>query len=644
MKKNVRLKKGMTTILASALLVSSIPSYGASPRFKDVPATHWAYTYVENMAKLGYISGTGNGVFSPQASLNFDAAMSLVARLSNPGEAERSKALGSYESLLDELKIESWAREGLAVCLYRDIISESQLRDVSKKGLVKKPIKKADISEYLVKAMGLEEEAQSKLVVALPFKDVLSIEARQAKYVQVLLEAGVYDAKGNGDGTFKPNSYLTRDVMAKMMSTAYDYMGGNTSTPTTPTNPTTPGSTQTDRVSGEIKILTEVGTEKLVTVTDKVKGNVSYRVLNTSIITVDDRSATYSSLAEGQDVELEVKRGTNEIVSLKAKSMEENISGKIKYINAAGSKMTVEYTEGSKTLSKEFNIDKNADIYLNDKSVHLNELKEGDLVDIKSRNNLIYDIDGESKIKKVEGIIKEITPVKNSKDEEYTITIVDSKDKDKDKVYEFTINNKSYITRNNRTAKVGDLKVKDEAYVEAEYNIVKDIDAEVVRKNIKGQIIEQSTRLHQNIEVTVLNQETKEEERYTLGKEIYIRVDKVVTSPTDLKTGYYIEALVEGDEIIEIEADSKGLESTLLGKIDHINSRNNEIILIIENTDLDDSKYGDEITVRVKKDAIIADKNLKTISFSYLGRGDRILIAGTYDGFYFVADTVQLRK
>ena len=638
MKKNVNLKKGMTTILASALLVSGIPSYGAAPRFKDVPATHWAYTYVENMAKLGYISGTTNTTFSPQGSLNFDAAMSLVARLSNPSEAERSKALDAYDGLLRELNIESWAKEGLAVCLYRDIMTETQLRDVSKKGLVKKPIKKVDISEYLVKAMGLEDEAQSKLVIALPFKDVLSIEARQAKYVQVLLDAGVYDAKGNGDGTFQPNSYLTRDVMAKMMSTAYDYMEDN-GTSITPTTPETPSTVETNTVSGQIKILTDGGAEKLVTITDTAKGQATYRLANTSTITVDDRSATYASLSEGQDVELELKKDTNQIISLKAKSIEEDLSGTIKSINASGLRMVVEYKEGSKTLSTEFSVDKNAEVYLNNSSGYLKDLKEGDLVDIRSRNNTIYDIEADSKIKKVEGIITEITKVKDSKDGEYDITIVD----EKDNVYEFVINDKSYITRNNRTAKAEDLKVKDEAYIEAEYDIVQDIDAEVVKKNIKGQIIEQSTRLHQGIEITVLNQETKKEEKYTLGKDIYIRVDKTVTSPTDLKTGYYIEAVVEGDEIIEIEADSKGLESTLLGRIDYINSRNMEVILIIENTDLDDSKYGDEITVRIKKDAIIADRSLKTISLSYLGRGDRILVAGTYDGFYFVADTVQLR-
>ena len=62
----------------------------------------------------------------------------------------------------------------------------------------------------------------------------MSMSAIQTKYVSVLIDAGVLDPKGTrGDGTFGPNTQLTRSVMAKMMSTAYDYMKGN---PTTPNN------------------------------------------------------------------------------------------------------------------------------------------------------------------------------------------------------------------------------------------------------------------------------------------------------------------------------------------------------------------------------------------------------------------------
>lgn len=632
-------KKGITTILTSVILTSSIPSYGATPRFKDVPTSHWGYTYIENMARLGYIKGVDDGSkFDPQGNLNFDAAMSLLARLTNPTEIEKTNASYAYNALLNELKIDDWAKEGLAVSLYKDIITESQLREIHKNGQVKKPLSKINTCGYLVKAMGLEETAKNKHIVSLTYKDVLSMSAIQTKYVSVLIDVGVLDPKGQGDGTFGPNTSLTRGVMAKMMSTAYDYMQKSPTKPTTPTTPEEPKQ-EADIINSVVIKVSDIGAYKFLIVEDSRGGEVAYQIVNKTSITVDGNTATYLGLAEGQDVELVIKKGTKELITIKAKSIEENISGKIKSLNSTTSKMTIEYIESKKTITREFAVGKNADIYLNDKVAYLKDLKEGDLVELKIKNGVIYDIEARSKDKKVEGIIKEITPVKDSKDGEYNITIVDSKNVS----YKFLINSKTYITRNNRAVKAEDLKIKDEAYIIAEYDIVKDIDASVVKKNIKGLIVQMNTRLHQSTELVILNQETKKEESYILGKDIYIRVDKKVTNSLDLRTGYYVEIITEGDEITEIDADSKGLESTILGKIEYINSRTGEITLTIEYFDLDGSKYGDEITVHVKADVIVADRNLKPISFSYLQRGDRINVIGIYDGSSFIADTIQLR-
>jgi len=635
-------KKGVTTILASAILVSSIPSYGAAPRFKDVPTTHWGYNYIEEMASLGYIKGIGDGTkFDPEGKLNFDAAMSLLARLTNPTTTEKNNASYAYNALLNELKIEDWAKEGLAIALYKNIITESQLRTASKNGQIKKPISKINTCEYLVKAMGLEDTAKNKQIVSLTYKDVMSMSAIQTKYVSVLIDVGVLDPKGQGDGTFGPNTQLTRAVMAKMMSTAYDYMKGNPTTPTTPTIPTTPETPkdETETLRTVMIKISDVGVYKFLMVEDVRGGEVAYQVMNNTSITVDGKATTYLGLAEGQEVELSIKKGTKELISVKATSLEEEISGKIKYLNSSTSKITVEYTEDKKTISKDFTVDKDADIYLDGKSVYLKNLKEGDLVELKIKNGVIYDIEAESKEKKVEGIIKEITPVKDSRDKEYNITIVDSKDN----TYKFLIDSKTYITRNSRVVKPEDLKLKDEAYIIAEYDVVKDIEAKVVKKNIKGQIRGLNIAFNQNTEVTILNQETKKEERYILGKDVYIRVDRVITNSRDLSVGHYVEVVTEGDEIVEIEADSKGLEASMLGKIQYINSRTREITLLIENFDLDSSKYGDEIAVYVKSDVVVADRNLKSISFLDLRRGDRINVIGSYDGFSFIANTIQLR-
>lgn len=631
------LKRGVTTVLASAILVSSMPSYGAAPRFKDVPTNYWGYTYIEDMASRGYIKGIGDGSkFAPEGNLNFDAAMSLLARLTNPSATERTNASYAYNTLLNELKIDDWAKEGLAICLYKNIITEQELRNIHKKGQIKKTINKINTCEYLVKAMGLEDVAKNKQIVSLTYKDVMSMSAMQSKYVSVLIDAGVLDAKGSGDGTFKPNSTLTRAIMAKMMSTADDFMKKNGTT--SPTNPDDSKS-EIDVVSGKVVKSYSESSKRFLTIENSRGNETTYEIMSNTTIVVDGKQTNYSDLAEGQEIELKLKKDTKNLISVNATSQDEYISGKIKYINTLTSKITIEYTEGKKDLYKEFSIDKNADIYLNGKSVYLNNLKEKDLVNVKIKKGLIYDIESQSKDMEIKGTIKDITPVKDSKDDEYYVTILDSKDKS----YKFLINKKTDITRNRKSADAEDLKIKDEVYIEAEYDIAKEIEATVDKRDIKGIILGMETKLQEPTKITILNQKTKKEEKYSLGKVSYIKVDRSMATSYDLKAGFYVEIVVEGDEIIEIEADSIGVSATMVGRVLGVNSRKKTLDLEITDFSLDSSKFGEEITV-YSEDVVVLDERGNKLDFGHLYKGDIINIIGSYDGSTFVAKTIILLR
>ena len=640
-------KKMVVMILALMMLLPYVPSYGATLRFKDVPTTHWAYKSIEEMANLGYIAGKGNGIFDPNGTLTFQEAMLLLSRLTNPTSQDRTTASYAFSSLLNELNVDNWAKEGLAVCLYKGIITETELK--SKKASIKKPINKVDTGEYLVKAIGLDDVAKSKTVLSsqqIPYKDYLSIQANQLKYVSVLLDIGVYDPKGTGNGLFEPKSTLTRAVMAKMMATAYDYLKKNPVGPTTPTIPEPPKTPEGETVRSTIIRISKVGEYRFLSVDNGRGGETTYLIMNDTAITVDGKITIYTGLVEGQEVELLVKKGTNELISIKSESVEETISGKIKTLNSTGYKMTVEYVENKKTITKEFTVDNKADIYLDDKAVYLRELKEGDLVRLEVKNSTIYDIQATSKVKKVEGYIKEITPVKDSRDKEYNITIVDSKDN----THKFLINSKTTLYRNDRRIDSGEeLKLKDNVYVEAEYDLVNkyyiayDVDAEVVIKTIKGIIVGMETRLQEATKLIILNQETKKEEQYSLGKGVYIRVDKVVANSYDLKAGFYVEVITEGDEITEIEASSAGVEATMIGKILSINSRSRSLVLEITDFSLDGSKYGDEITIYAN-DVVVLDRNGTKLSFEHLYRGDTINVIGSYDGSAFIANTIMILR
>ena len=65
------MKRISACALSLALAASLILPAGATgSTFSDVPETHWAYAYVEEVAKDGVVSGVGGGLFGPEETMS----------------------------------------------------------------------------------------------------------------------------------------------------------------------------------------------------------------------------------------------------------------------------------------------------------------------------------------------------------------------------------------------------------------------------------------------------------------------------------------------------------------------------------------------------------------------------------------------
>lgn len=69
MKKKI-LSLALALALSAGLAAPALAVY-ETPTFTDVPKSHWAYTYVEQAAKEGWVSGTGNGKFQPDGMVTY---------------------------------------------------------------------------------------------------------------------------------------------------------------------------------------------------------------------------------------------------------------------------------------------------------------------------------------------------------------------------------------------------------------------------------------------------------------------------------------------------------------------------------------------------------------------------------------------
>lgn len=629
---NKKFTKHLSLLLLVVILLSSVPSFAAT--FPDVKSSHWAYEYIEKMVKQGVIKGHDDGNFKPSDSVTYLENLQLISGLVTLSKEELNEGKMAYNSLLNELKIASWAQEAVIKCLYKDVISENELREAHKSGLTTTGTKyrpaRLAISVYLAKAMGLEELAYSKNVIVLPYKDSLQIEGKHHRFLLVLIEAGVLDPKGTGEGFFEPKSPVKRDAIAKMMSTAYDYVQKN---------PVKPVEKEEVSIRGSVVSVVADAKQSYVKVKDRDNNQKTYVIDQKTVITVDSKTGKIADIVEGQDIELTTIKGDLTAITISVKSLENKIEGIVKTSSYATNKITVEYTKDRLKQTNEFAINKNATIYLNEKKSDLYSIKSGDTVVLTIKNNEVLEIQATSKIRNITGIIKDVTIDNRTNGKNY-ITIVDSKDVS----HKYEIDPDAYIYRKNRSAKLEDLKLGDKVTVELEYELVMEIDADVVEHEMEGHITGISTKVGLGTIITIRNRETGKDEEYTLSRNAYIRIDNLVASSHDLKINYYAEILVEGNEIVEIYAESRSSNSTIIGKVTYVDAKRKQLEITIDSLNADGYNYGDLVTVYTKADVIVRDIYSSNLDLYDLKKGDIVNVIGSIDGSTFIADIIMILK
>ena len=74
---------GAELLLAGNAAVSgeTPPTTPPAGQFSDVPASHWAYAYVEELAGAGLVNGMGDGTFAPDSSMTRGQLVTLLGRL-----------------------------------------------------------------------------------------------------------------------------------------------------------------------------------------------------------------------------------------------------------------------------------------------------------------------------------------------------------------------------------------------------------------------------------------------------------------------------------------------------------------------------------------------------------------------------------
>ena len=86
----MKIHKRLITAMAAAVLTATlaVPAFAAAPTFRDVPASHWAYTAIEKAAGNGMVAGVGDGKYAPNGTITGGQLLAMLTRHFCPEDIE----------------------------------------------------------------------------------------------------------------------------------------------------------------------------------------------------------------------------------------------------------------------------------------------------------------------------------------------------------------------------------------------------------------------------------------------------------------------------------------------------------------------------------------------------------------------------
>lgn len=187
--------------LALCLLISAAPSASAYriSDFADMPANHWAYTYVRTCARAGIIQGVSGNAFAPESTLTAEQFITLTGRACFEDQVRAATN-----------KDDTWSSAYIRVAGELGLLDNVEIRNVTG------PIRRCDMAMLLFNVCTL---LQDKNGPGIPFGEQVPTGYDMAKYMQAISFCyGAGLLSGSDDGYFHGDGYLTRAQAAKVIA------------------------------------------------------------------------------------------------------------------------------------------------------------------------------------------------------------------------------------------------------------------------------------------------------------------------------------------------------------------------------------------------------------------------------------------
>ncbi len=182
------------------------------PRFSDVPETHWAYEYVQNVSERGLMNGS-NGKFRPDDTITTAEICVTVARSEN---------LPLTSQLADGLKASDWYAKELSAVIADGLTDGVQLHPETN-------MKREDAMQIFANILikhGAEIPDEDSISASLKgIRDVGTLSNSRRTAAALCIREGLLS--GDSQKLLNPLKAFTRAEFAKLLITAAEYENKN---------------------------------------------------------------------------------------------------------------------------------------------------------------------------------------------------------------------------------------------------------------------------------------------------------------------------------------------------------------------------------------------------------------------------------
>ncbi|MBS5164729.1 MAG: S-layer homology domain-containing protein [Butyricicoccus pullicaecorum] len=191
----------------------SSPSYPSNSTFLDVPASRWSAQYINKLASLGIINGTGGGYFEPTLYVSREEFVKMLAGVAG------ANVSGYTSQRFPDVPAHRWSAPYIAWAVDHGITTGTDGGNFA-------PTMKITREEMATMIYRYTQSAGKLLPtknVPTVFSDAHLIDSWAQTPVSVIQQAGIIDGNVvNGRYSFDPKVPATREECAKMLCLLYE--------------------------------------------------------------------------------------------------------------------------------------------------------------------------------------------------------------------------------------------------------------------------------------------------------------------------------------------------------------------------------------------------------------------------------------